>query len=568
MIDTFLSDIPFKQLYDGKASIYELAGTAFSGRVMLREHFRCVPEIISFSNGLSYKGEIQPLRDPSSAAVKPAVISYRVETGSERRERNDGEGLHIAALLVACTEQPEYAEATFGVISLLGHEQAPYIERLLLDHIPPKEYVRRRILCGEPPHFQGDERDIVFLSMVDTPNPPNVAGAIAPRRLRGDPGDLFKKRYNVAASRARDQLWVVHSLDYERDLQPHDLRRRLLEWATDPGAAAARKANAEAKVESPFEMAVASRLIDAGYDVRLQYPVGPYRLDIVVVDESRRLAVECDGERWHSSLDDVLSDLNRQAQLERMGWTFHRVRGSAFYRNADGEIHALTESLDRMGIRPVLKMGHSHTTSADALLSRVRRRAAELLKAWQTDDFEQFDKSDGPAAGGHDPENPIERPTETSGDWRDDSASPVEEPLNTNGRADAADPDQAEGPSQESPGPSSAQSQAMPTPQIPHETAPEPESNLAEPTTTQPPGQRQMAFEGDTPEVTAEARSLEEVIGEFRRRGIVVEDLRSKGGSLWVYGARTTLSSEMTQLRRRGIRFNYSDKRTGWFTKG
>ena len=38
--------------------------------------------------------------------------------------------------------------------------------------------------------------------------------------------DLSKKRYNVAVSRARNQLWVVHSLDPSAHLQPRDLRSK------------------------------------------------------------------------------------------------------------------------------------------------------------------------------------------------------------------------------------------------------------------------------------------------------------------------------------------------------
>jgi len=44
----------------------------------------------------------------------------------------------------------------------------------------------------------------MFLSVVDTPEE-------SPLRLRSEP--MFKQRFNVAASRARDQMWVIHSLD-------------------------------------------------------------------------------------------------------------------------------------------------------------------------------------------------------------------------------------------------------------------------------------------------------------------------------------------------------------------
>lgn len=43
------------------------------------------------------------------------------------------------------------------------------------------------------------------------------------------PDQSRKQRYNVAASRAQDQMWVVHSLDITRDLKHGDIRRDLLE---------------------------------------------------------------------------------------------------------------------------------------------------------------------------------------------------------------------------------------------------------------------------------------------------------------------------------------------------
>lgn len=122
----------------------------------------------------------------------------------------------MATLLVAATEHPRYEGKTFGVISLVGEEQALEIERLLREHVHPADFERRRILCGNAAQFQGDERDVMFLSMVDSPQ----GGTLA---LRAYP--KFKQRFNVAASRAKDQLWVVHSLNADTDLKPEDLRR-------------------------------------------------------------------------------------------------------------------------------------------------------------------------------------------------------------------------------------------------------------------------------------------------------------------------------------------------------
>src|SRR4029077_1117859 len=139
-----------------------------------------------------------------------------------------------------------------------------------------------------------DERDVIFLSMVD--GPPDDGQL---RMLEAGPKDLYKKRYNVAVSRARNQLWIVHSLDTNRHLKPGDLRRRLLAHAHDPEALLREMEVQGSRVDSPFEKQVMQRLVATGYRVRSQWPVGAYRIDLVVVGLERKLAGACDGVKWH-----------------------------------------------------------------------------------------------------------------------------------------------------------------------------------------------------------------------------------------------------------------------------
>jgi hypothetical protein len=47
------------------------------------EHFRCVPEIIAFSNQLSYEGTIRPLRESNSTDIKPACVACHVRVCRE-----------------------------------------------------------------------------------------------------------------------------------------------------------------------------------------------------------------------------------------------------------------------------------------------------------------------------------------------------------------------------------------------------------------------------------------------------------------------------------------------------
>ncbi|MBK7024561.1 MAG: hypothetical protein IPH41_13990 [Sulfuritalea sp.] len=210
LIQQWLGDLPAPGLFDLKSSIYDRAKIAFGQIIQLTEHFRCVPEIIQFSNDLSYNGQIKPLRDSASTGIKPAVVPHRVD-GIRKGMSNEIEAREIVSLIAAMDEQPEYAGKTIGVITLLGGEkdQVKTIDWLIQEKIAAVTLERRRILCGTPAQFQGDERDIIFHSIIDSNE------GDGPLVMRGDGhDDLNKKRYNVAASRAKisygsSTLWII-----------------------------------------------------------------------------------------------------------------------------------------------------------------------------------------------------------------------------------------------------------------------------------------------------------------------------------------------------------------------
>lgn len=376
-------------LYE-KTSIYDFAALSFQ-HMMLREHFRCVPEIIGFSNMLSYHNKIKPLRDASSSRLLPAVVSYRVVDGERIDKRNPAEARAIVALIRACIKQPEYDGKTFGVISLLGDEQVREIQQWIFRHIDPVEIDRRRILVGNSSNFQGDERDVVFLSLVDSAKPQG-----GPIRFLGDgTEDAMKKRYNVAASRGRDQLWVVHSLDAANDLKPDDLRKKLIDYAVNPSSRQLLHEQIEKESESPFEEEVAKSLSDKGYHLVQQWEVGAYRIDMVAVCGKKTVAIECDGERYHSGEVQVRRDMERQTILERLGWRFIRIRGSEYFRNPESTIEQVAQKLLEYGIEPE---GSETRSEADGgrnteLLRRVKAHAETMIR----NDFQEMTESEDEA---------------------------------------------------------------------------------------------------------------------------------------------------------------------------
>ena len=257
---------------------------------------------------------------------------------------------------------------------LVGEDQALEIDQLLHTHIPPEIYDRHRILCGTPAQFQGDERDVMFLSMVDTPT-----GGPLPFRDQ----QMFKQRYNVAASRARDQMWVIHSLNVQTDLKTGDLRRRLIEHAQDPNALLRILEDKERRTESPFEREVLRRLVRAGYRVTPQWKVGARRIDLVVEGNGKRLAVECDGDRFHPH-EKLAEDMERQAVLERLGWIFARIRVSVYFRDPNRAMKSVFDKLQNLEIFPSEELSETTAPSpaSNELADRVCRRAEQLRQEW------------------------------------------------------------------------------------------------------------------------------------------------------------------------------------------
>jgi very-short-patch-repair endonuclease len=380
LIFQYLRGIPNADLYDGQISIYDLARQSFGGTTCLVEHFRCVPEIIQFSNMISYDGRIKPLRDASRVHLHPHTIAHRVSGSSRDGKLNRQEALATASLLAAAMEQPEYKKndagqpMSFGVVSLVGDEQAVEIDSIIRAHVSPDRYELHRVLCGNAAQFQGDERDVVFISLVDTAE----RGALS---LRDQ--ELFKQRFNVAASRARDQMWIVHSLSPHDDLKADDLRRQLIEHAEDPARLMRALEEKEKRTQSNFEREVMKRLIAEGYRVTPHWKIGTFRLDLVVEGGGKRLAIECDGDRYHP-LEKLPEDMDRQSVLERMGWIFTRIRSSEFLRNPTRAMKPVFEKLEVLEIPPVGDSSDAERAVhvSHDVIDRIIRRAEELRKSW------------------------------------------------------------------------------------------------------------------------------------------------------------------------------------------
>jgi len=335
----------FRDQMDPSRSIYDLFKVVFAqSGTMLKEHFRCVGPIIEYSKREVYNHELKPVRLPkASERLDPPLVDVLIEDGFRKGDINAPEARFIVDEIKKICADESMRHRTIGVVSLLADKQTLEIWKMLEEEVGPELIKRHEIACGDARTFQGKERDIMFLSMI-----------VSPGDAQAQTKESTAQRFNVAASRARDRMYLVRSIELDQ-LSPSDkLRRNLISHFTVPFAQDEQSVeDLRTLCESDFEKEVYDILTERGYRIIPQVKVGEYRIDMVAEGHNdARLAIECDGDRYHGA-DRWESDMNRQRILERVGWKFWRSFASTFVRYRQEVIEDLITHLSELGIEPI-----------------------------------------------------------------------------------------------------------------------------------------------------------------------------------------------------------------------
>jgi hypothetical protein len=303
---------PFSGSFLPGQSFFDLCSQAFPlGRVVLSEHFRCTEEIIGFSNAQFYDGRLVPLRLPKkSERLKPPVLDVRVPNGVKTGKTNEIEADEIVRRIkaIVSTASTSSNPRSIGVISLIGDEQSRLIRGRLLDVVGPQIMSQHRILVGDPPTFQGAERDIIFLSLVASPGSVPTQSQL-----------MHFQRANVALSRARDQCILVRSIDLKDIPSDDDVKVSILEFfenkepESEDGLAAS----------CPVQILLRKSLEQRGFLIRCMGVVWKNGLCVEQRDSDNRVALLVEGagesqQQWQASFA-------QQKAIERVGWRCLRV---------------------------------------------------------------------------------------------------------------------------------------------------------------------------------------------------------------------------------------------------
>lgn len=79
------------------------------------------------------------------------------------------------------------------------------------------------------------------------------------------------------------------------------------------------------KLESPIETILYNALCSFGIEPEIQYKISYFRVDMAYPD--LKIAIECDGFKFHTGEINWSKDKYRQKRIEELGWKFERFQG-------------------------------------------------------------------------------------------------------------------------------------------------------------------------------------------------------------------------------------------------
>lgn len=348
-----------------KVSILDFLGFINNYSTRLVKHFRGYRELISYSNKFFYEGGLQVMKVrgvPASSVIKFTEVNH---DGKEEVMKNTN--MQEVEFIISELEKlkEEDKKCSVGIITPHTNQQQLIYEKIRA--LPSSEYffnvLNLKIMTFDT--CQGEERDIIFYSMVATETDDKLNYIFITDlnnvTLDDDEGKIKAQRLNVGLSRAKECMHFVLSkpidkytgtvkeflqhyqntlLEAQREPDSTSVDERsemepiVLEWLKQTKFWEENKGNAE--IHPQFELGKYLRQLDRSYN----HP--NYRVDFLLVytDEEGRdskIIIEYDGFMEHfgasahivneSNYQDYYSpeDVYRQHVLEGYGYRFIRI---------------------------------------------------------------------------------------------------------------------------------------------------------------------------------------------------------------------------------------------------
>lgn len=360
------------------------------------------PFLIDFSNYAFYNQRLKPL--PNNFDYVP--IKYIQVNGTFSEHTNEAEAEMVLSIIAKNInrlpngEYPTLGIATFNIAQrnlikskILERQKFSKFEEF---NAKIQELEENGMFIKNLENIQGDERDVIILS--------TTYGIGKDRKFAQRFGPInHSKGYrllNVIITRAKFKVYLCSSIpeqvfmNYKEYLTTEGNNKRAVLYAYLAYCKAVSESNNDLRIsiltslsenttksasfdsfigsdlESPFEEEVYQSLADHFGTEKLipQLQFAGFRIDIVYdpkVIGVPKIAIECDGAKYHSSREAYLYDSHRQKILENHGFVFHRIWSTNWWRNSSRETTKLVDFIKQIESTQIPNYkDYSHTAYA------------------------------------------------------------------------------------------------------------------------------------------------------------------------------------------------------------
>ena len=350
---------------EGTESILDAATNLFQSK-SLQWHYRSRHEsLIAFSNQSFYHGELILFPSPHKMDKEFGVKYSRLPSGRFVNRRNKEEAKQIVKATV--NHLQEHPNESLGIVAM-SSEQRSEIEWALEYEMKLNPQFRKAIEANvdqDDPIFvknlenvQGDERDVIYISMTYGPREP---GQRVMQRFGPINSDVGWRRLNVLFTRSRKRMHVFSSMS-SGDISVSSNSRKGVQALHDflfyleSGQLPLTGEAVGKPPDSDFEIAVMKALGEKGYDCDPQVGAAGYFIDLGVKDPGNPgrylMGIECDGATYHSAKSARDRDRLRQSVLEGLNWKIRRIWSTDWFKNPKAVLVPIIRELDKLKTKP------------------------------------------------------------------------------------------------------------------------------------------------------------------------------------------------------------------------
>ncbi|MFW6101765.1 MAG: DUF3320 domain-containing protein [Bacteroidota bacterium] len=369
---------------------------------MLRWHYRSRHHsLIRVSNDQFYENKLLIFPSPGINPYAKGLSFHHVTNSTYdigKSRSNQGEARVVAeSVMEHALNRPKFS---LGVATFSTAQRDTIIlevERLRRDNPEAEDFFKRHhgsqeFFIKNLENVQGDERDVIFISIgYGKTKSGAISKHFGPINHKGG-----ERRLNVLISRAKLAMKVFANFTAEELLigpdAPFGVRvlKEFLYYAEKGELRHTIETGREP--DSPFETEVFNAIKELGYEAELQVGCNGFFIDIAVCDPQKPgryiLAIECDGASYHRTAVARDRDRLRQAVLEDLGWRFHRIWSTDWFRNEAGEKERLKKAIENVILynkqKPDVNKDVSHTKQEqrpdNVIITREKRVEAKSYK--------------------------------------------------------------------------------------------------------------------------------------------------------------------------------------------